>query len=175
MADVMAEHTHVLCLSWICHSPTKADNQNEPFAAQSGLLGSLSVYVCVWLVCKFVRGPWKLTTMETNLAHGDMKLKLEKLFNNSVSVCHFPFSSFPFSLLQYSVSSFCSIFVLVSVLCAVVQKPQQNVDGADKPFWSLSTVNFFWGFWERRVEGEEALKHLRLVPPSLIYVAIENI
>lgn len=47
MADVMAEHTHVLCLSRLCHSPTKADNQNEPFAAQSGLLGSPSVCVCV--------------------------------------------------------------------------------------------------------------------------------
>lgn len=109
MADVInivAKHIHVLCLRRICHSPTKADNQNEPFVTQSGLLGSVSG--CMWLVCKFVRGPRKLTTMETNLAHGDMKLKLEKLFNNSVyrfqfAISRFPVLPFLFPSIQYPV------------------------------------------------------------------------
>lgn len=55
-----------------------------------------------------------------------MKLKLEKLFNNSVyrfqfSVCHFPFSSFPFSLFAFQFPVL-SIFVLFSILCTAVPK-----------------------------------------------------
>lgn len=157
MADVMAEHTHVLCLSRICHSPTKADNQNEPFAAQSGLLGSLYVclYVCVWLVCKFVRGPRKLTTMETNLAHGDMKLKLEKLFNNSVYRFQFAISRFPvFPFLFYSIQF--PVFVLFLfwfLFCALWFKNRSKMStGPTNLFGPFRLLTF------SEVSGKEVVK-----------------
>lgn len=108
--------------------------------------------------------------METNLAHGDMKLKLEKLFNNSVYRFQlFPVFPFLFPSIQFLVFV---LFLFWLQYCALWFKNRSKMST-----WPTNLFGPFRLLTFSGVSGGEgeALKHLRLVPPSFIYVAIENI